>query len=100
VDNDDNDDKDDNNDNDYIDDNDDYDDDDDDNDNDNDDNDDNDHDHDLLDDWSPVMSSSPEATMLDNSELVLSPEKGSRPLQNLSEASIEEQDLSSERRPE
>ena len=59
-----------------------------------------DHDHDLLDEWSPVMSSSPEATMLDNSELVLSPEKGSRPLQNLSEASIEEQDLSSERRPE
>ena len=61
---------------------------------------DHDHDHDLLDEWSPVMSSSPEATMLDNSELVLSPEKGSRPLQNLSEASIEEQDLSSERRPE
>ena len=67
---------------------------------DNDDYDDYDHDHDLLDEWSPVMSSSPEATMLDNSELVLSPEKGSRPLQNLSEASIEEQDLSSERRPE
>ena len=48
------------------------------------------------------MSSSPEATMLDTSEHDLSPEKltGSRPLQNLSEASIEDQDLSSERRPE